>query len=147
MIKSWMRDLALAIQAKTGATPALLVWLAVVLLASLTAFAFLCVAGYDWLALQFGGIFAGLMVAGFFLLIAASAAMLAALARRHAKKRAILERAARAHPASWLLDPKIVSAAVNIGRAIGWQRLLPIALLGFVAAQWARDQRDRGGAD
>jgi hypothetical protein len=32
---------------------------------------------------------------------------------------------------------------LQIGRAMGWQRLVPILLLGFMAAQWARAPRDR----
>ena len=106
MIKGLMREVTLAIQAKSGVTPAFFVWAAVVALASLTAFAFLCVAAYDWLAQLFGNVFAGLIVAGFFILVAAIAAMLSALARRRARERAVLERAARAHAGSWLLDPE-----------------------------------------
>ena len=48
MLKSLMREITLAIQAKNGASAAVLVWLAIVALALLTAFVFLCVAGYDW---------------------------------------------------------------------------------------------------
>ncbi|MGB6535498.1 MAG: hypothetical protein WBF58_05995 [Xanthobacteraceae bacterium] len=141
MIKGLMRDAALALQAKSGLTTSLFVWLAVAALAALTAFAFLCVAGYDWLATLFGPVFAGLIAAGFFILCAALAAMLGALARRRARQRAILERAARGHGTSWLLDPKVVATAVQFGRSLGWQRLVPIALLGFIAAQWARESR------
>jgi uncharacterized membrane protein len=144
MIKGLMRELTLAIQARSGATPALLVWMAVIALASLAAFAFLCVAGYDWLALQFGGIFAALIMAGIFVLVAIIAAIISAMARQRAKERAILERAARARAGSFLLDPKFLALAVQVGRSIGWQRLLPVALLGFLAAQWVREHRAHG---
>ena len=46
MLKSWMRDITLSLQAKSGVTPALFVWLAIVAVAFVTAFVFLCVAGY-----------------------------------------------------------------------------------------------------
>jgi Ca2+/Na+ antiporter len=143
MIKGLMREVTLAIQSKTGAVPAVFIWLAVVAVASLTAFAFLCVAAYAWLSTLFGDVFAGLIVAGFFIVVAAIAGMLCALARRRAKERAILERAARAHAGSWLLDPKILASAMQIGRSLGWQRIVPIALFGFIAAQWAREYRER----
>jgi hypothetical protein len=143
MIKGLMREVTLAIQAKTGATPAVFVWLAIALFAALTAFVFLCVAAYDWLATLFGSVFAGLIVAGFFIVIAAIAAIASAIARRSAKQRAILERAARAQSGGWLLDPKLLATAMDVGRSIGWQRLVPIALFGFVAAQWAREYRKR----
>src|ERR1700728_4227875 len=107
MIKGLMREVTLAIQARSGATPALFIWMAVIAIASLTAFAFLCVAGYGWLALQFGGIVAALIMAGIFVLIAIVAAIIGAMARRRAKDRAILERAARAHAGSFLLDPEV----------------------------------------
>ena len=70
MLKNWMHDVALAIQARSGLTAGFFVWLAIMLFATLTAFAFLCVAAYDWLSLQFGSIYAALVMAGIFILIA-----------------------------------------------------------------------------
>jgi hypothetical protein len=142
MLKNWMHDITLTIQARSGASAALFAWMAVIALALLTAFVFLCVAGYDWLSLQFGSVFAGLIMAAIFVLIAVIGVIVCALARRRARERAILERAARAHASSsWLLDPKILAAAVEAGRALGWQRILPVALLGLMAAQWTREHR------
>jgi hypothetical protein len=145
MLKGWMHDIALAVQAKSGATPAVFVWIAVLAIALLTAFVFLCVAAYMWLSLQFGGVVAGLIMAGVFALIAAIAAIICSLARRHARERAILERAARGHAPSWLLDPKILATALQVGRSVGWQRIVPVALFGFIAAQWVREYRAREG--
>jgi uncharacterized membrane protein len=148
MLKSWMHDITLAIQARSGVTSSLLVWLAVIAVALLTAFVFLCVAGYDWLAVELGNIVAGLVMAGIFVLIALIGAIVSAVARRRARERAILERAARAHASSsWLLDPKILGVAIQAGRTLGWQRLVPIALLAFMAAQWAREHRERRPED
>jgi small-conductance mechanosensitive channel len=142
MLKSWMRDVTLAIQARSGASAALFVWICLFALALLTAFAFLCVAAYDWLALHLGSVFAGLIMAVVFALIAVIGAALSALARRRAKERAIVERAARAHAQpAWLADPKILAAAVEAGRSLGWQRILPLALLGLMAVQWNREHR------
>jgi hypothetical protein len=143
MFKGLMREVTLSIQSKTGVTSAVFVWFAIAAIAAPTAFAFLCVAAYVWLSTLFGSVFAGLIVAGFFIVVAAIAALLGMLARRRARERAILERAARAHAGSWLLDPKILASAMQIGRSIGWQRLVPIAVLGFMAAQWAREARQR----
>jgi hypothetical protein len=147
MMKGLMREVTLTIQSKTGASAGAVVWLAVVAIAALTAFVFLCVAAYAWLSTLFGSVYAGLIVAGFFFVVAAIAAMLSARARRRTRERAILARAARAHAGSWLLDPKILATALQVGRSVGWQRLLPIALLGFIAAQWAREYRERGHDD
>ena len=142
MVKSWTRDIALAIQARSGATPALLVWLAIIAVAIVAACVFLCVAAYAWLTVEVGAVFAGLIMAGVFLLIALIGALIATASRRRAKERAILERAARARTPSWLLDPKLLATAVQVGRTIGWQRIIPVALLGFMAAQWAREYRE-----
>jgi len=46
MFKNWLHDIALSVQAKSGVTPLLFVWFAIVALALVTGFAFLCVAGY-----------------------------------------------------------------------------------------------------
>lgn len=143
MLKSLTREITLAVQARSGTSPAVLVWLAVVVVALLTAFAFLCIAGYDWLVPRYGSVHAGLIMAGIFIVIAAVAAVISALVRRRVRERAILARAARAHSPSWLLDPALVNTALSVGRSVGWQRILPIALLGFVAAQWAREYRDK----
>jgi uncharacterized membrane protein len=108
MLKNWMHDVALAIQARSGLTAAFFVWLAIVLFAALTAFAFLCVAAYDWLSLQLGSVYAALVMAGIFILIALIGALVSAMSRRRARERAILERAARAQgaflAAQWVRD-------------------------------------------
>jgi hypothetical protein len=146
MLKSWMRDVTLAIQAHSGVSAALFVWIGLLAVALLTAFAFLCVAAYNWLALQLGSVFAALIMAGVFALIAVIGAAISALSRRRAKERAILERAARAHAQpAWLVDPKILAAAVDAGRWLGWQRILPLALLGLMAVQWNREHRQHRG--
>ncbi len=144
MLQNWKHDLVLLIQARTGATPALLVWAALVALSSLTAFVFLCVALYEWVALQLNDVFAGLIVAAFFLAVAAIATLAGALARRRARARAILERAARAQAPSRLVDPRIIGLALQAGRRFGWQRVLPLAVLALVTAQWARAYQARG---
>ncbi|MGB7036915.1 MAG: hypothetical protein WBD71_15490 [Xanthobacteraceae bacterium] len=151
MLNTLTREITLAIQARSGTSVAVIVWLAVVAAAAFTAFAFLCVGGYAWFAIQFGDVFAGLIMAGIFAALALVALLMTALVRRRVRERAILARAAKAHSPSWLLDPKLLGVAVEAGRTIGWQRLIPMALLGVLAAQWARDyrkqdrQKDSGG--
>jgi uncharacterized membrane protein len=142
MIKSWTREITLAIQARSGASPTLFVCVAVAAIAILTAFAFLCIAGYDWFAIQFGSVFAALLMAAIFAVVAIVAAVIGVAARQRARERAILERAARARAGSGLLDPKLLTLAVQVGRSVGWQRIVPVALFGFMAAQWLREYRE-----
>ena len=144
MFKGLMHDMVLAVQTRTGITTSFIVWLIVVALAAVTAFAFLCVAAYDWLSLHMSSVYAGLVTAAVFVAIAIIGIIACVLARRRARERAILERAARAHAPSWLLDPKILATAVQVGRSLGWQRVIPLALVGFMVAQWAREHRARG---
>jgi hypothetical protein len=145
MFKSLMHDMVLAVQTRTGITTSFIVWLIIVALAALTAFAFLCVAAYDWLSLQMSSVYAGLVMAAVFMLIAVICLVICLSARRRARERAILERAARAHAPSWLLDPKILATAVQVGRSLGWQRVIPLALVGIMVAQWAREHRAQSG--
>jgi uncharacterized membrane protein len=143
MFKTVTREITLLIQSRSGLSTSVVVSAAVIVAALLVAFAFLCVAAYVWLAVQFGNVFAGLIMAGVFVVIALIATIVCVSARRRARERAILARAARAHSPSWLLDPKVLGAAVEVGRTIGWQRIVPVALLAFLAAQWARENRDK----
>jgi hypothetical protein len=140
MLNRSIGDVVLWIQAKSGITSGLVIWTAVIVIALLTTFAFVCVAGYNWLTLQLGATFAGLAMAGIFLLIALIAATVCAVSRRRAKKRALLIRAARAHGATpWLLDPRILGAAMQAGRSRRWQRIVTIVLLGFLGVNLARE--------
>jgi len=143
MLNALTREITLAVQARSGTSFAVAVWLAIAALAASVAFVFLCVSGYVWLAIQCGEVFAGLIMAGIFAAIALIALLIVVLVRRRVRERAILARAAKAHSPSWLLDPKLLGIAVEAGRSIGWQRLVPVALLGFMAAQWARDYRSQ----
>jgi hypothetical protein len=102
----------------------------------------LCVAAYDWLSLQMSSVYAALVMAAGLALIASIGIVVCLLTRRRARERAILERAARAHAPSWLLDPKILATAVQVGRSLGWQRIIPLALVGIMAAQWTRERRE-----
>ena len=143
MLKGISREIGLAIQARTALNTAAMVWYLVMALAGLTAFVFVCVGAYDWLAQRYDAPTAGMIMAGVFAVIAVAAAIVAALVRRQVRQRAILARAARAHSPSWLLDPRLINTAVQLGRSAGWQRIVPIALVGFMLAQWAREYRDQ----
>ncbi len=76
MFKSLTREITLSIQARNGMSPAVVVWTAVIAFASLTAFVFLCVAGYAWLSLRFDSVIAGLIMAGIFVVVALIAALI-----------------------------------------------------------------------
>jgi hypothetical protein len=108
---------------------------------ALVTFVFLCVTGYVWASIQLGAVFGGLAMASAFLLIAVVGAAAYGVARARTRQRAIMERAARSQGIRALIDPKAPSIAMQAGRVLGWQRPVPLALLGFLAAQGAKEAR------
>jgi hypothetical protein len=50
-------------------------------------------------------------------------------------------RPSRRHPLHKLID-RILATTLQAGRALGWQRIVPIVLLGFMATQWTREHRE-----
>lgn len=147
MLKNLQNNIILWIQAKIGFSVGFLISLGVAGGAAVSMFVFLCVTGYAWLSIQLGPVFGGLAMAGVFLLIAVLGAAASTLARGQTRQRAILERAARAQGTSALIDPKVLSVAIQAGRALGWQRLIPLALLGFLAVQWVQETRRENTRD
>jgi amino acid transporter len=141
MLKNLQHNVILWGQAKTGLSVGFLISLAVAGGAAVLGFVFLCVTGYAWLSIQLGPVFGGLVMAGVYLLIAVIGAAASALTRDRIRQRAIVERAARAQGTTALIDPKVLNVAIQAGRALGWQRLIPLALLGFLVAQWVQEAR------
>jgi hypothetical protein len=143
MLKNLQNNIVLWLKAKTGLSVGFVISLAVAGSAVLVTFVFLCVTGYVWASIQLGPVFGGLAMAGAFLLIALVAAAASAISRARTRQRAIMERATRPQGIEALIDPKALSLAMQAGRALGWQRLVPLALLGFLAAQWVKEARQR----
>ena len=147
MLKNLQNNIILWVQAKIGFSVGFLISLGVAGGAAVSMFVFLCVTGYAWLSIQLGPVFGGLAMAGVFLLIAVLGTAASTLARGQTRQRAILERAARAQGTRALIDPKVLSVAIQAGRALGWQRLIPLALLGFLAVQWVQETRRENTRD
>jgi hypothetical protein len=144
MLNNLQQHIVLWVQAKTGFTAGFFALSAVAGGAAVMLFIFLCVTGYVWLSIELGAVFGGLAMAGIFLLIAVIGTAACTLSRRRTRQRALLDRAARTQGvAARLIDPKLLNVAMEAGRALGWQRIVPVALLGFLAAQWAQEARRR----
>jgi hypothetical protein len=144
MIKSLQRGIILWVQAKTGLTGVLVAWLGIAATAAIMMFVFLCVSGCSWLSIKLGPVFGPLVMAGVFLVIAIVAALASVVLRRRTRQRAFLEQAMRAPPAIALVNPAVVNIAMQAARTLGWRRLVPLALLGILAAQLAQAPRRRG---
>jgi hypothetical protein len=133
----WLRRIALNAKAKSGFGPQLVVWVLIAAVSLTLALGFLCAAAFVWLANRYDAVTAGLILAGVFLAIAIIAAVAAAMAQRRNRERARLELAARSH-AGWL-DPKLLAVGIEIGRTLGWRRIIALAAAGILAAGAARE--------
>jgi hypothetical protein len=147
MLANLKRNVSLWLSETTGITAGFLIFGAIAVVTTLIGFIFLCVTGYVWTATELGPVFGGLASAGVFLAIAACSFVIASSSRSGAKHRAALERSRRAQGGFLLMNPKTLRLVMQAGRHIGWQRLIPIALLGFLATQFAREQRRRESDD
>ena len=138
MFKSLQRGITLWVQAKTGLTGILVAWLGIAASAAIMMFVFLCITGCAWLSIKLGPVLGPLAMAGIFLVIAVVAALASILLRRRTRQRAILEQTMRAPPAAALVNPAVLNIAMQAALTLGWRRLVPIALLGILAAQLAQ---------
>jgi hypothetical protein len=145
MLKTIQKHVVLWVQSKTGVTLVFLVAMTFAATAVLMMFVFLCVAAYAWASVELGPVFGGLATAGVFLLIALIGAAVSVVVRRQTRERAIVEQASSTRT---LLDPRAFQLAIQAGRALGWQRLVPLLLIGILGVQWAREtHKDAGRSD
>jgi hypothetical protein len=145
----WIRHIALNAQARSGFGPALIAWFMIATASLVLAVGFLCAAAFIWLESRFGGVMAGLILGGAFVMVAILAAFAGWITRLRNMERARRELAARSH-AGWL-DPKFLAVGVEIGRTLGWRRIMTLAAVGFLAAglgkEWmgSREKSGSGG--
>lgn len=92
---------------------------------------FLCAAAFMSVLQAYGPVPACLAGAGVFLLLTLAAAACYLLYKKEAEKRAA--RAARAAAQSALVDPVMIATGLQIVRAIGVKRLLPLLAVGGLA--------------
>jgi hypothetical protein len=145
MLKTIQKHVVLWVQSKTGVTLVFLVAMTFASTAILMTFVYLCIAAYAWASVELGPVFGGLATAGVFLLIALIGAAVSVVVRRQTRERAIVEQASSTRT---LLDPRAFQLAIQAGRALGWQRLVPLLLIGILGVQWAREtHKDAGRSD
>jgi hypothetical protein len=137
LVSGWVRHIELTVKSKTGLNADVLVWALIVALAAATSLAFFIGAAFIGLADRYGPLTAALAIGGLFLLIAVVALVCCLTSQRRTIAGAKLELAARSH-APWL-DPKFVGVGMQIGRAVGWRRLVPLAAVGVLAAGIAKE--------
>jgi hypothetical protein len=93
--------------------------------------AFLCAAAFIYVLQHYGPVEACLAGAALFLVVTLIAASVYIVRKREMRRRA--EKAAKAAAANVLTDPVVVATGLQIVRAIGVKRLIPILAVGGLA--------------
>jgi hypothetical protein len=149
MMSGWLRHLELTFKSKTGLGTGALTWGLIAILGAAATLVLLIIAGFVALAERYGSLIAALALGGLFLLITVIAVACCLASQRTTAAGATLALAARSQ-APWL-DPRYLGVGMQIGRAIGWRRLVPLAAVGVLAAglakEWIGRSQPAGEAD
>ena len=123
------------ISASTGTTVRLTSLAAGAAFALFITTCFLCAAAFISVLDKYGPVQACLAGAGVFLLLTMAAAVSYWAYKRELRKQAQIaaERAAKSAASSMLADPMLLATGLQIVRAVGVKRLLPILAIGGVA--------------
>jgi thiol:disulfide interchange protein len=137
----WRRYLELQAQTKTGLSSGLFVWALLAVAFGIATAGFVLLIAFIWLAERYDPLTAAVALAGLFLLATIIAAVCCLWSRRRTTEQAELALAARR---TWL-DPKVLGSAIQVSRAVGWRKLVPLLAVGLLAAgvgmEWfARDR-------
>ena len=119
------------IKASTGAAVRQATLATMASIAFLVAFVFLCAAGFIVMRQQYGTVEACLAGTGLFLVIALIVVSGYAVRKRQIERRAA-ERA-KSTAQAFLSDPAVLVTGIQIARAIGVKRLVPILAVGGLA--------------
>src|SRR5262249_18425020 len=121
----------------TGLSSGVLIWAIVGVVAGAVTFGLVVLAAFIWLADRYSPLTAALILAGFFLLITLIALVGCKLAQGRNVKEARVALAARSNSA--LLDPKYLMVGMQVMRAVGWRRLVPLVGVAMLAAGLTRE--------
>jgi MFS family permease len=141
----WRRYLELKLEAKTGFSSGVLIWAILAVVFGTITFGFILVTAFVWLSARYDPLIAALSLSGFFLLSAIVALVCCIVLRRRTIERAEMALAARRN--TMLLDPKLLGGAIQVSRALGWRKVIPVLAVAVLAAgigmQWfGRDNVD-----
>jgi hypothetical protein len=125
----------------TGTALRLTSMAAAMALALFITISFLCAAAFVYVLQQYGLIQACLTGAGIYLVIAAIVAIVYTVRKKRIRKREVEH--AKSAAQSVLADPMLVAAGIQVIRAIGIKKLIPILAVGGLALGFLAS---RGGA-
>jgi divalent metal cation (Fe/Co/Zn/Cd) transporter len=141
MMSGLVRYLVLTAKAKTGVSPGIIILLVVGAAMGLAASVLLIVTIFIFLSERFGPLWTSVGMTLTFLLLCIICLVAALKARRNAMERAQQALAARSTHA--MFDTSVLALGLEVGRTIGWRRLVPIAAVTVIAAGVAREWAKR----
>ena len=141
-MSGWVRYLALTAKSKTGFGRGILVGIVIAAVLSVATLVFFSVAMFFLLADYVGPLRSALIMSGVFFMLAIIAAWVTISARRRAMERARQALAARGTSA--LFDSSMLTLGLEVGRTIGWKRLVPVAAVAILAVTLAKEWTGRG---
>jgi hypothetical protein len=141
MMSGLVRYLVLTAKAKTGVSSGIIILLLVGAALGLAAIILLIVTLFIFLSERFGPLLTAAGMTLTFLLVSVICIVAALKARHNAMERAQQALAARSTNA--MFDTSVLTLGLQVGRTVGWRRLIPIAAITVVAAGVAREWAKR----
>jgi divalent metal cation (Fe/Co/Zn/Cd) transporter len=143
-MSGFTRYLMLTAKAKTGLTPAFPILLAVAAVTAVATFILLNVVIYLWSAQKFGPLPTAIGMMLTYLVLCIVLVMITLQLRRATMQQAQQALAARSTHA--LFDTSLLTLGLQVGRAVGLKRFLPVAVIALIAAGVAKEWARRSGA-
>jgi uncharacterized membrane protein YozB (DUF420 family) len=142
----WLGYLQLTAKAKTGVNSNVVIAGVIVAFAGVATLLWLSITLFLWLGEKLdNAALAGLIVTLIFLVIALIAAAVVAISRRNAQQRA--QAALDARKAASLFDPSYLTIGLEIGRTIGWRRVVALAGVALLASGLVKEWTARSGRE
>lgn len=143
-MSGWLqRYLKLQAQARTGLNSTVVAWAMVAAVGGVLTFGFVILTAAIWLAERYSPLTAALILGAFFLLVTIIALVASVIEHRRTVEQAKQALAVRSN-APWM-NPQALAAGMQIGRAIGWRKLVPLIAVGVIAAgltkEWFKDDK------
>jgi hypothetical protein len=136
-MRGWLHYLELQAKVKTGLSSSVIAWASVAAVGGAVTFGFLVLTAFIWLADRYTPLSAALILGAFFLLVTIIALIASLVAHGRTVERARQELTVRT-PAPWL-DPRYLTVGLQVVRAIGARRLIPLVAVGLLAAGLAKE--------
>ena len=139
-MSGWRRYLELKVQAKTGLSSGIFVWAGLAVVCAIVAFVFILVTAFVWLSARYQPLIAALAywrVSSCSVRFAALVCCLWSCAAGRLNMQSWPWQCAETRLCS---NPRLLAGAIQVSRAFGWRKVIPVIAVGVLAAgigmQW-----------